>query len=421
MDANSRLKRFKKIYPVYAGFSADLLFWIAIDTLFLVEVKKFSSAQIVSLTTVSLVSCLILQIPLLALMRKIGNVRSVRLGTFVMLCSSLLLTFGVNYYFVAAGKVCREIGLTLRNMIGVTLKNNLDSCGESENYIRYRTKGMSVYSVLTMIISFIASFMFNLDKYLPMYACIACCLFSFVMSLFITEEKSAPNTAIAAAEEETVETDKTVAKKSALFVVLLFVTYALGYTVVSSGQSESKLFIQEYLYGFYDAEKVVLLIGVMVAISRVIRVLSNLFFNRIYLKLRKNIVFYLMLMLCFSMALLVFAYFVPISVTAKYVLMLLAYIIILFMRDPFNSCIQELALNSCKNKKQQINRLSMLEFYYKLFYAVMSFAFSMLLLKYPMILIIAICAAVAAIGSVTAFAICRLNAAFTKSKRGETR
>ena len=85
MDANTRLKRFKKIYPVYAGFSADLLFWIAIDTLFLVEVKKFSSAQIVSLTTVSLVSCLILQLPMLALMRKIGNVRSVRLGSFFML------------------------------------------------------------------------------------------------------------------------------------------------------------------------------------------------------------------------------------------------------------------------------------------------------------------------------------------------
>ena len=421
MDTNSRLKRFKKIYPVYAGFSADLLFWIAIDTLFLVEVKKFSSAQIVSLTTVSLVSCLILQIPLLALMRKIGNVRSVRLGTFVMLCSSLLLTFGVNYYFVAAGKICREIGLTLRNMIGVTLKNNLDSCGESENYIRYRTKGMSVYSVLTMIISFIASFMFNLDKYLPMFACIACCLFSFVLSLFITEEKTAPNLATNAVKEEKVETDKTATKNSALFVALLFVTYALGYTVVSSGQAESKLFIQEYLYGFYDSEKVVLLIGVMVAVSRVIRVLSNLLFNRIYLKLRKNIVFYLMLLLFFSMALLVFAYYVPISVAVKYVLMLLSYIVILFMRDPFGSCIQELVLNGCKDKEQQINRLSMLEFYYKLFYAVISFAFSMLLLKYAMVLIIAICAVVAAIGSVGAFAICRLNAAFIKNKRGETR
>ena len=91
------------------------------------------------------------------------------------------------------------------------------------------------------------------------------------------------------------------------------------------------------------------------------------------------------------------------------------------MRDPFGSCIQELVLNGCKDKKQQINRLSMLEFYYKLFYAVISFAFSMLLLKYAMVLIIAIRAVVAAIGSVGAFAICRLNAAFIKNKRGETR
>lgn len=49
MEEN-RLKKFNKIYPWYAGLSGDLLFWIAIDTLFLTVVKNFTSAQIVSLT-----------------------------------------------------------------------------------------------------------------------------------------------------------------------------------------------------------------------------------------------------------------------------------------------------------------------------------------------------------------------------------
>ena len=34
-----QVKVFEKIYPVYFGFSADLLFWVAIDSLFLTIVK----------------------------------------------------------------------------------------------------------------------------------------------------------------------------------------------------------------------------------------------------------------------------------------------------------------------------------------------------------------------------------------------
>ena len=54
MEEN-KLKKFNTIYPWYAGLSGDLLFWIAIDTLFLTVVKKFTAAQIVSLTSISMI------------------------------------------------------------------------------------------------------------------------------------------------------------------------------------------------------------------------------------------------------------------------------------------------------------------------------------------------------------------------------
>ena len=82
---DNRLKRFKSIFPFYIGFSADLLFFIAIDTVFLAGPKHLSASQIVSLTTVSLVSCIILQMPILAIIRKIGNTVSVKIGTFLIL------------------------------------------------------------------------------------------------------------------------------------------------------------------------------------------------------------------------------------------------------------------------------------------------------------------------------------------------
>ena len=45
------VNRFIKIYPWYFGMVGDLLFFIAIDTLFLDVVKHFSAAEIVSLTS----------------------------------------------------------------------------------------------------------------------------------------------------------------------------------------------------------------------------------------------------------------------------------------------------------------------------------------------------------------------------------
>ena len=41
-----------KIYPLFAGLSGDLIFYIAINTLFLTEVKHLSALEISSLTTI---------------------------------------------------------------------------------------------------------------------------------------------------------------------------------------------------------------------------------------------------------------------------------------------------------------------------------------------------------------------------------
>ena len=64
-----QIKKFNKVFPWYSGLSGDLLFWVAIDTLFLTVVKQFNASQIVSLTTVSLMTCIALQIPLLKIIK----------------------------------------------------------------------------------------------------------------------------------------------------------------------------------------------------------------------------------------------------------------------------------------------------------------------------------------------------------------
>ena len=50
-----KLNRSIKMYPIFYGLTADLIFWIAINTLFLTTVKHLSAAQINSIEAVGTV------------------------------------------------------------------------------------------------------------------------------------------------------------------------------------------------------------------------------------------------------------------------------------------------------------------------------------------------------------------------------
>lgn len=144
--------------------------------------KKFTASQIVSLTSVSLITCILLQALLLNIIKKIGNTRSVRLGSLLLLISSILLTFGTNYIIIVIGKILYEVAFTFQNMINAVLKNNLELQNREDEYIKFRTNANTIYAIVTMIISFIVSIMFNINNYLPMIGCITFCLICFVLS-----------------------------------------------------------------------------------------------------------------------------------------------------------------------------------------------------------------------------------------------
>lgn len=73
------MEKFNKTYIWFSAFSGDLLFWIAIDTMFLTYAKNLTTDQILSLTSISMIICICMQIPLLKIIKKIGNTNSVKL------------------------------------------------------------------------------------------------------------------------------------------------------------------------------------------------------------------------------------------------------------------------------------------------------------------------------------------------------
>ena len=380
---NKKMKKFNKIFPLFAGLSGDLLFWVAIDTLFLTVVKNLNASQIVSLTSISLISCILLQIPLLKIIKKIGNTNSVKLGSLLLLISSILLTFGPNYIVLALGKVLYEIAFTFQNMANAILKNNLELQGRDEEYIKVKTKSNTIYATATMIIAFIASPMFNINNYLPMFSCILFCIICFVLSFSIIDFSNYDKI-----KTEEIKKKKVKVKYSKLIIILI-ISYGLFYPIVNSGQSNGKLFIQQELLLNFDVKTTALIIGGILCISRVIRVISNIFFNNIHNKCKEKVGVILPILLFSSIVLMILGSIIARSIIVKFVIMSLGYVIILFVRDPFKVYMQNLALNNVKREEQQ-TLLTTMELSRKVVRAIMSLSFTIILVNNPMITVMII-------------------------------
>lgn len=380
MEEN-KLKKFNTIYPWYAGLSGDLLFWIAIDTLFLTVVKKFTASQIVSLTSISMIINILLQVPLLKIIHKIGNTKSVKLGSFLMLVSSILLTFGKNYIIIVIGKILYEMAFTFQNMINAILKNNLKLQNKENEYIKYRTKANTIYAAVTMIISFIASIMFNINNYLPMLGCITFCIICFILSWYMIDYSKKEEIKVITKNEKKIKYTK--------IIVFILISYGFFYPIVNSGQSNGKLFIQQELLKLYDVEKTALIIGAILCISRIVRLLSNIKFDKIHKKYKDKVGIMLPVALTISLILMIIGYNISNIPVIKFGIMSLGYIIILFIRDPFKVYMQDLALKNTDKRSQQ-TLLTTMELSRKIVRTIMSLSFTAILVNNPMVLVISI-------------------------------
>lgn len=375
-----KIKKFKKVFPWYVGLSGDLLFWGAIDTLFLTTVKWLEASQIVSLSTVSLIICIIMQLPLLKLIKKIGNTNSVRVGALMFLIASVLLTLGKKYIVIMLGQILYELAFTFRNMANAILKNNLELQNEASEYIKIKTRANTVYAVATMIVSLIVSTMFNMNNYLPMFGCMSVCFICFILAFGIVDYSN---------NKSITENRKKEKIQYGKIILLLIIIYGLFYTIVNQGQSNGKLFIQQQLLLNYDVARTATVIGIIVFVSRIVRVISNMSFSKIYEKYQTKMGIIFPIMLSIAILNMILGSIIGNNLILKFIIMSMGYIIIVFIRDPFEVYMQDLALKNVGQDKQQ-TLLTIMELASKIGRAIIGVSFSIILLREPMISIIII-------------------------------
>lgn len=379
MEQNiKKINRSIKIQPLFSAFSDDLIFLVPIDTLFLTITKGLNASQIQFMTMLSMIVGILSRKLLLNISKKIGNIRSLRLGSFLLLVSAVILTFSNQFPIICFYRIVFELAFIFLHMALIVLKNNLQSINKGADYFKIRNKTKIMYSITTMITSLLSGYLFNLNNYLPMFLQILLCIVMFSMSFLFFEAEAKNDTTVQKDTNEKINMNK--------ITLLIILSFALSTTIIKLGQNNSKLFMQYDFQKLLSTEILTYYITVIVFISRISRLLGNIIFGKLYKKFKDKINIIITILLILAFILLIIGHFLNIDLIYKVIIMSIGFFLILATRDSFKVYLEDVALENT-NKEEQQKVLIDMEIYRKVLSLVGSATFTLILLKYELIVI----------------------------------
>lgn len=378
MEQNiKKIERSIKIYPIFASFTGDLIFFVPIDTLFLTLVKGLNASQITAMTMVALIVCILSQKVILSTVKKIGNVNSLRLGTILLLIAAFILTFGKSFILMLLYKTINEIAFMFLNMDEIILKSNLNAVNRKADYYKIRNKSKIMYSIITLLTALVAGKLFNINRYLPMYLSIIVYILLLGIAFMYYEAKNE--------EQKEIKLNNMKIKiTSTIFLVII--SNAVFYSIIKMGQNNSKLFMQYDFQKYLSIEMVTYYITTIVFISRIARLIGNIIWGKIYLKIKDKMSIALTICLCLAFLLLIIGHYINVPFIYKVIVMSLGFFLILAIRDSFQIYIEDVALN-ITNKEEQQKIIINIEVYRRFGTLILSAVFTLILMKYELIVI----------------------------------
>lgn len=342
-EIDKKIKISNKIYPYISGLSDDLLFWAAINTIFLTTVKMLSASQVSLLSAIAGLVTILSQSVILRIIKRIGNIKSVRLGLLMMLIGATLITLGNNFGVIMIGEIFYNIAFLFKGMDSIILRRNLKYLKSEDNFIRIQNRSSLIYAISTMICSFIAGYIFNISNYLPMILCIIICCINIAFSSLLYEVEF----------KEEINQYKSKAFKWTKVLFLIVIVYGLLYGTLETAQGNGKIFMQYFMQNHVSLEKTAIYLSIIIAFSRVSRVISDLLFNKIYNKLKNKFIILLNVILILALSFILAGSFVY-SKTVAMIIMGLGFCMILWARDPIMNFLKNALLdNNCSKENQQ--------------------------------------------------------------------
>lgn len=345
---NEQIKRNKRkvnFFILYRGLSLDYLFLYAIDSIYFSQVMGMSFSQITLLTTIFSLVYMVIQIPIVRLIRKMGTSNASKVGTFIMAASNIFLFFYPWMVYVSYG--LGAVGYALKTLSEPKiLKDNLKMYGLSDNYSKYSAYIKSIYSFLASGACFAAGFLFDAWNYAPIVIATAIMFVCAIMSLFIKNEKEIYK------KQNNLPAHNVPIEKHEVFKLFKYHTtwlllfFSAAFTILcANGMDINKMTFQEV--GF-SAITITITIGVI----RIFRAASSLGFSFIYRKMKYSAIYIVLAMVGVGLVAIGLGGML-LSGTAALVVMAIGSILLYSSRDPFNIVREDFVMNSKGLTKRQ--------------------------------------------------------------------
>ena len=166
-------------------------------------------------------------------------------------------------------------------------------------------------------------------------------------------------------------------------MIITILVYGLIYGTIYVCQANGNLFIQYELQNYLQANNVTLVLAIILFLSRISRLVSNMVFGKIYDKFKNRTLYIIYFGLGASVSLFIIGKLFFTSIYSS-IIMAAGFIILLALRDPTENLLSNILL---KNTKKEVQEKAMLYFQFmrRLIVFILSLFATIILVKYQLI------------------------------------
>ena len=189
-----------KIYPIYKMLSWDLLFYYSINFIFLTQVKGISASNVLLTEASYPIFKILTQLPLTALVERIGKRNSLIIANSVNVFSVLSYIIASNLGFVFLGQFLSAVAFNIKGIVETNLLyDSLPKDGKRGHaFSKIDGKGIAWYYYADAITSVASGFLFVINGYLPLILCLICCLISTILAFKFNDVKKSEQEIVSA-------------------------------------------------------------------------------------------------------------------------------------------------------------------------------------------------------------------------------
>lgn len=177
-------KQNMKIYSLYRAISLDLIFYYAIEFLFLTQVKNITPSQVILSQSFYAIFMIILQIPASIVVDRLGTKKcTILANVFNVMFVLLIMTCGSIYQLIFA-QFISSLCYSLKDISDEALLRFSipDTKKKGDIFSKIEGKGFQNYFFVNSITAVISGFLYVINPYIPITATLVFAIISVIMS-----------------------------------------------------------------------------------------------------------------------------------------------------------------------------------------------------------------------------------------------